>query len=142
MKLLNTLAFAVAALFAATFATAAPAKADNVGVYVGSNGFGVHVSNHDGYYGNYYNRCRDRWYRKHHRHCWNYGNRGHGYYYGSYPYRQNYYYGPTPHRGHHWGHNRNRNHGWNDGRRGRGGWDRHRDGRRDGQRDRRHRGGY
>ncbi len=140
MKLLNTLAFAVAALCAATFATAAPAKADNVGVYVGSNGFGIHVSDYDRHYGNYYNRCRDRWYYRTHRHCWR--NRGHGYYYGGYPYRQNYYYYKTPRRGHHWGHNNHRNHGWNDGRRGRGGWDRHRDGRRDGRRHRRHRGGH
>ncbi len=138
MKLMSTLAFAAAALFAATFATAAPAKADNFGVYVGSNGFGIHVSNYDGYYGNYYDRCRDRWYYKRHRHCWRH--RGHGYYYDSYPYRQNYYV-PRPHRSH-WGHHRNCNHGWNDRRhRGHDGWDRKR-GRGHWKKHRKHRGGW
>ncbi len=138
MKLLSTLAFAAAALVAATFATAAPAKADSFGVYVGSNGFGVQVSNYDRgyygypgyYYGGTYDRCRDRWYYKRHRHCWHYGYRGYyygGYYppyrYGYYPYRHwrtNHWY-PRHHWRGHWGH-----HGWKGGHwgghHGRGHW--------------------
>ena len=129
MKILSTLAFAAAALFAATFATAAPAKADNLGVYVGSNGFGIQVSNYggyyDGYYGGYDRRCYNRWYYKRHRHCWRSGYSGNSYYYyNSYP-RRHYYNYPRPRQ--HWNHNWNhRNHGWNDRHRGHRGWDRHR----------------
>jgi hypothetical protein len=132
MKLLGTLAFAAAALFAATFATAAPAKANDFSVYAGSNGFGVQVSNygHGGYYGGYYgggyDPCLNRKYYKRNRHCWGYS--GGGYYYGGYPshgYRYGYY--PRPrhnnwgHRGghRHWGHGgRHRN--WGHGGRHRG----------------------
>ena len=101
MRILGSLIFGAAALFAATFATAAPAKADSFGVYVATNGFGVSFNNYDddyyyapvyrgGYYASYggYNRCWDRWYRRHHRHCWNYGGYGA---YGYYPYYRPYY---------------------------------------------------
>jgi hypothetical protein len=119
MKLLSTLAFAAAALFAATFATAAPAKADSFGVYVGSNGFGIQVSNYNRgyygypgtYYGGGYDRCRDPWYRRYHRYCYGYGGYGYGYTYSGYhPYYRHHYY-PRPWRGH-WGHHWRGDHGW------------------------------
>ena len=48
MKVLGTLAIAVMALVGVTFASAAPAKADDFGVYIGSDGFGLQFSNHGG----------------------------------------------------------------------------------------------
>lgn len=155
MKLLSTIAFAMAAMFAATFATAAPAKADNFGVYVGSNGFGINVSNYDRRYYGRYNRCRDPWYRRHHRYCWNYGGYGYGgygygysnggYYNGYYPYYR-YRTFPRPRfnqrwngGGQHWGGNQNwgGQHNWSHQRGNRGGWGQHNGGRRgDGRRGR------
>lgn len=137
MRVLGKLIFGAVALFAATFATAATAKADSFGVYVAGNGFGVSFSNYnDGYYygpgygyASYggYNRCLDRWYRRHHRHCWNYGGYG---YYGYAPYYRPYYnyrpfyrYGYFPK--HRWyRHDRwYPRHGWRGHRDGwRGGW--------------------
>jgi hypothetical protein len=109
MKLIRSLAFGATAIMAATFSSAASAKADNVGVYVGSDGFGLQFSSHDrGYYGgNYYgggyygpanhqyrgyhDRCRNKHYRRTHRHCWN----GANYYNGGY-YNGGYSYGYQP----------------------------------------------
>ena len=66
MRVLSTLAFGAAALVTATFANATPAAADNVGVYLGSNGFAISVSDRGrGHY--YYPR----------RACWNYAYRRH-----------------------------------------------------------------
>jgi len=67
MKALSTIAFGAAALAVATFADTAPAAADNVGVYVGSDGLAISVSNYrDGRY--YYPRraCWNYQYRRHH----------------------------------------------------------------------------
>src|SRR5262249_34677852 len=104
MKALSVLAFGALALFAANYATAAPAKADNAGVYAGSNGVAIQVDYRDrGYYrGNYRRDCDSRWERRHNRDCWyGYGNRHHRYYndyYRNYDYR--YYNGYRHHR--HW----------------------------------------
>lgn len=142
MKFLSKLIFGAVALCAATFATAASAKADDFGVFIGTNGFGVQYSNYDrGYYGyapvyhgtygynRGYDRCRDRWYRRHHRHCRSYGGYGH---YGSYYYPGYYGYGYYPqHRRHYRGHwyprhqwrgNWGHHDGWRNGRHGHGHW--------------------
>lgn len=109
MKLIRSLAFGAMAIMAATFSTAASANADNVGVYVGSDGFGLQFSSHDrgyhggnyyggGYYGpvtyyhgGYNDRCRNKHYRRTHRHCWNGANYHNGGY--SYGHQSNYKYG-------------------------------------------------
>ena len=87
MNYLKSMAFGAAALVAASFSTTASAKADSFGVYVGSNGFGVQVSDYGGgYYGGYassYDPCLNYHYRREHRYCWN--NRGYGYRYGTHP---------------------------------------------------------
>jgi hypothetical protein len=114
MKLIRSLAFGAMAIMAATFSSVASAKADNVGVYIGSDGFGLQFSSHDrGYYGgnyyggghygpaNYYHRgyqdrCRNKHYRRTHRHCWNGAHNYHGgYKHGGYKYgyQPNHYYG-------------------------------------------------
>ena len=97
MKIFKTLMFGVAALVAATFATTASAKADSFGFYVGSGGgygggyypgyyaypaYPVYPAYSYGYRYRPYDRCANRWYRRHHRHCWNYD----GGYYGYAPY--------------------------------------------------------
>ncbi|MEQ1755555.1 MAG: hypothetical protein ABL973_15645 [Micropepsaceae bacterium] len=102
MSYLKSLAFGAVALVAASFSTMASAKADSFGVYVGSNGFGVQVSNYNGgygsgYYGNggYYDPCLNKNYRRHHRHCWNNGGSGYNNgYYPQYNYGNNYGYRP------------------------------------------------
>jgi hypothetical protein len=112
MKALMTLAFGAMALLTANFATAAPAAANNVGVYAGSNGFVVQVGDYGGYYGyqRRYNPCRDYWYRRNHPYRCGYGGynsgnygyyntyRPHRYYYNNYRYRDYDRY----HRRHHW----------------------------------------
>lgn len=163
MKLIRSLAFGAMAIMAATFSSAASAKADNVGVYVGSDGFGLQISSRDrgyyggGYYGpaNYYHggyrdRCRNKHYRRTHRHCWNGANNYYGGY--NYGYQPNHYYGyghrPRGHHAHGHGHRDWGNqHHWRDrrdGRHGRDGWrSRGHDGRNwnDGGRGRGHHGG-
>lgn len=88
MKALAGLAFGVLALVAANFATAAPAKADSFGVYVGSHGFGIQVRDYDRRY--YRHRgCWDRYYQRYVPCNYNYGT------YRSYPrpyYYKNYNY--------------------------------------------------
>jgi hypothetical protein len=146
MKMIRNLAFGAMAIMAATFSSAASAKADNVGVHVGSDGFGLQFSSHDrGYHrGNYHggghyrpanhynhgyqDRCRNKHYRRTHRHCWN----GANYYNGgnSYGYQPNHSYGYGHHpraryayrhrnwdNQHHW---RDRRDGWRDNRGWRG----------------------
>ena len=54
MKALAAFAFGLVALVASSFATAGTAKADSFGFYVGSDGFGIQVSNYGhGYHGGY-----------------------------------------------------------------------------------------
>ena len=102
MSYLKSMAFGAVALAAASFSTTASAKADSFGVYVGSYGFGVQVSNYNGgYYGHngYYDPCLNKHYRRHHSYCWNNG--GYGYNNGYYPnYSYGNYYGYRPHHHH------------------------------------------
>jgi hypothetical protein len=116
MKALATLAFGALALVGANFATAAPAAANNVGVYAGSNGFAIEVSNyrHHGYNRHYsrHNRgCWNRWYRRTHPYrCGRGYNHG---YYDNYYYNNNYYYGQRHHRNH-WRDRHHRRDNWRD----------------------------
>lgn len=124
MKALGTLAFGALVILAANFASAAPAKADSFGIYVGNGGFGIQVNDYD-----------RRYYRHHRRGCWDpyYGRYVPcRYYRGGYPgYYDGYYHG-----GPRWGHRGHRNHGWNSGWRGRNhGWNGGHRGRHDGWRD-------
>ena len=127
MKALGTIAFGALVILAANFASAAPAKADSFGIFVGNGGFGIHVNDYDRRYYRHHRRCWDPYYDRWVR-C-----RYHRGYYPSY-YYDDYYYG-----GHRWGHRVHRNR-WYGGHRGRhDGWRGHR-GRHDGWRGGRHRG--
>ena len=77
MKVLSTLAFGAIALTTASFATVAPAAANNVGVYAGSNGFLIQVNHRDRY------PCWDYWFRRNHPYVCAYG----GYYPGGFGFR-------------------------------------------------------
>jgi hypothetical protein len=109
MRALTTLAFGALALVTANFATVAPAAANNVGVYAGSNGFAIQVDNY-GRYG--HRRCWDRWYRYHHPYQCGYSRYYPGYsgynsgYYGHRSYRYDYRY----HRRHDGWRDRDRHH--------------------------------
>lgn len=122
MKVLGTLVFGALALAAANFATAAQAKADDFGVYFGSNGFNIQIND---YNGRGYNRNRDCWDRYYRAYvpCRNYNSYYSGNYYGGH------YQNRRGHRNHGWndGGRRGGNHGWNDGGR-RGGNHGHRHG--------------
>ena len=91
MKALVSLAFGAVALVSATFATAAPAAASDVGVYAGSNGFAIQVNDYGRYgynrYGyNHRRGCWDYWYRRNHPYrC------GYRYRESYYPYYRGYY---------------------------------------------------
>jgi hypothetical protein len=130
MKALGTIAFGVLALVAANFATAAPAKADSFGFYVGNGGFGIQVSDYRHH--RYARRCWDPYWGRYVRCHRGYYN---GYYGGYY---DNYY--PR----HRWGHRHHRNYGYRSGYRYRhDGWRGHRHGYRDRWRGHRgHRDGY
>jgi hypothetical protein len=155
MKLLGTFVFAVFALVAANFASAAPAKADSFGVYVGNGGFGIHVNDYGRRHHRYNRRgCWDPYYGRYVP-CGYYNNYYPGYYgyYGGGGYRSHY---RGRHRDYGWdngwrgrnqwhGGHRGRNHGWDGGgRRGHDGWRGGRRGGGDGYRgrggDRQHRG--
>lgn len=125
MKALAGLAFGLLALVAANFATAAPAKADSFGVYVGSHGFGIQVHDYDRRH--YRHRgCWDRYYQRYVLCNYNYG------YYRSYP-RYNYYndyrHRWNDRRGHRYNNHWRGNDRWRDNDRWRGRHDgrRHRD---------------
>ena len=121
MKALGTIAFGALVMLAANFASAAPAKADSFGVYIGNGGFGIQVNDYDRrYYG--HRRCWDRYYGRYVP-C--------RYYRGGHPgYYDGYYNG-----GPRWGHRGHRNDGWNSGWRGRNhGWNGGHRGRHDGWR--------
>ena len=132
MKVLGILAFGAFALLAASFASTAPARADNVGIYVGSDGFGIQVSNYDERYGHgSYHRQRGCWDPYYHRYvrC--------GYAYNYPPHHNNYdgdYHGPRWRHGHRWDRHRYHDRGWGHHRRHHG--DRHH-----GRRGRGHHGG-
>lgn len=137
MKALGTLAFGALVILAANLASAAPAKADSFGIYVGNGGFGFHVSDYDrGHYG-HHRRCWDRYYGRYVP-C----RYGRGYYPDYYDgYHRGHRWGHRGHRNHHWQGHRGRHHGWHGGHRGRhDGWRGHRGGRHDGWRGGRHRG--
>ena len=136
MRALKTLAFGAVALLVANFATAAQAKADSFGVYLGSNGFGIQVNDYGrygGYYGGYYGAgyygsrgCWDPYYGRYF--ACGYSNYYYPGYYGSYRYRPRLHF-------RHWdrgpyGWHGDRGHGWNNhwsdhGHRNWGGGDRH-----------------
>lgn len=113
MNMFRKMALACAVLVTSAFSTTVTASADNVGVYIGSNGVGIQYSNYDhgypryhGGYNRHHDRCWDRKYRRHNRHCWNRGN-----------HHNNDYWRNSRRGQHHYNNNsRSRQHGWNDRR--------------------------